>query len=192
MKQIVAVVTLLSAQGCVQEDSIDYSSTEYALEPPVEIVTPITGLSQDEQDLAIEEVARITEGRFADSGALLRYEPVLIDPADIIIGDLSQQGAVADRFMISLFGDVSFDVIESRFRPLDINNQASWQGTLKSDDGGKVSMFIQSGEVWPPSLVIRIHAYPKGYTLIATDNLPYVYAAVEIDVERLDRHRHSR
>lgn len=192
MRKIAAILMLMLVQGCLQEQFDDESSIAFTEGPQIELVRSISGLDEDGQNAAIAEVERVAEGNFGITGALLRYEPVLIDPSDIIVGDLSQPNAIANTFEITLFGDVSYVATGTKFRPLDINNQASWQGVLNGGEAGKVSMSIHSGDTWPPSLVVRVDADPEFYLLLATDNVPYVYVAAEIDVEHVRSQKFSR
>ena len=183
MNRIVGTLILLASQGCVQESSDDNLTTDDSEEPLVELVRSVSALNDVQRIAAVAEVDKTVEGNFDISWGLLRYEPVLIDPSAVIVGDLARPGAIAREFQISIFGDVSYTVSQTEFDPLNTNHFARMKGVLNGGGAGKIRMGIQSGLEWPPSLLIRIDAPPRFYLLLATDNIPYVYVAAEFDVE---------
>ena len=137
---------------------------------------------KDLRNAAIAEVETTVVANFGINRGILRYEPVLIEAGDIIIGDLSQPDAFAKEFQLSFLGDVSFTATETKFRPLDINNQANWHGVLDDGDSGTVEMTIHAGDVGSPLLSIRVNAPPYYFLLFPLDTMPNVYVAAEADV----------
>ena len=150
--------------------------------PNIALVRSIFDVDEDVRNAAIAETEKFVVANFGIDRGLLRYEPVLIESTDIIVGDLSQSDAIAKKFQLSFLGDVSITATETQFRPLDVNNQASWSGVLDGGDSGTIQMSIQAPDVGSPYLIIRIDAPPYYYLLVPLDNMPNVYVAGEANL----------
>ena len=177
----VSDVALVDAETNTQEERANLD-VAVAAAPSIELVSSIFLGDQDIRNEAIAEAEKVVEATFGIGRGVLRYEPVLIDSSEIIIGDLSQPGAIAKEFKLSFLSNVSFKATETEFKPLDVNNQALWRGVLDEGDGGTIEMTIHAGGFGSPSLSIRLNAPPYYFLLFPLDNMPNVYVAAEANV----------
>lgn len=150
--------------------------------PLIELVSSIYTADKDVRDAAIAAAETHVVANFGINKGVLRYEAVLIEPDDIIVGDLSQPDAFAKEFRISFLSGVSFTATETEFRPLDINNQASWRGVLDGGSSGTIEMTINAGYVGNPYLSIRLNAPPNYYFLSPLDDMRNIYVAAEANI----------
>jgi len=150
--------------------------------PRIELVRSIYTADKDVRDAAIAEAETHVVANYGVNKGILRYETVLIEPDDIIVGDLSQPDAFAKEFHISFLGNVSFMATETEFSPPDINNQASWRGVLDGGNSGTIEMTIHAYYVGNPYLSIRLNAPPNYYFLFPLDGMRNIYVAAEANV----------
>jgi len=152
--------------------------------PDVELVRSIFNANKDKRNEAILEAETVVAANFGIGRGILRFEPVLLNPRDIIIGSLSEPGALRKTFQLTIFEGLSFTATETEFKTLDINNQAVWRGIVSSSDlSGTIEMTIHASNNGNQSLSIRVNTPPYYFILFPLDTMPDVYVAAEANVQ---------
>jgi hypothetical protein len=109
---------------------------------------------QKAQAAAEEYVAALS------SEMILRWRAVRIDPANFLTGSYLINGSMPKTFQISPFPDTVFIVSETDYTIWEINESASWKGSIVGSDDGRVEISIVGG-VTSPGFVIRIFDGPS-------------------------------
>lgn len=116
--------------------------------------------------------------------AMLRWEPVYIDPGKIVVGKFVGEDAESDsrtpqeEIVISPFPDVSFEVSMREFD--DVGWGASWIGDIAGPDGGTVTFHLSPDEQGRTVLQAYIVTDTRNYNLVPTNNFGH-YVAVEMN-----------
>jgi len=116
--------------------------------------------------------------------AMLRWEPVYIDPGKIVAGKFVGEDAESDsrtpreEIVISPFPDVSFEVSMRDFD--DVGWGASWIGDIAGPSGGTVTFHLSPDEHGRTVLQGYIVTDTRNYNLTPTSTFGH-YVAVEMN-----------
>jgi len=145
--------------------------------PLVEVVTSIY-----KQDLAYRVMAqRVAEEMIEhhETSRYLRWEPVRIDPLQMINGSYLRDGALPRSLSIKPFTDANFVVDQTDYTVYSEDDGAVWEGMIRGVKYGKVIITI-SGGLETPSFDIGIYTHQHRIRVLPTD-VATVYIAIEID-----------
>ena len=167
---------LITAPRAVVRE-LDDSPNSHNNQPLVEVVTSIYN-----QDLAYRDIAQRVADEMIEHHETSRYrrwEPVRIDPSQIIDGSYLKHGAIPRSLSIAPFTDASFVVDQTDYTIFSENDGAIWEGKIRGFNYGKVVISI-SGGIETPSLDIGIYTDQNRIHVFPTD-VATVYIAIEID-----------
>ena len=123
--------------------------------------------------------------------AILRWEPVYIDPRKIVAGSFTGEDSSADSripretIQISPFQDVSFHVSMRKFE--DAGWGAAWVGDIKNGDGGTVTIYFAPDEENRMTILAYIETDRGNINLAPTSSYGH-YVAVEMNPTHYQRY----
>jgi hypothetical protein len=156
---------------------LDDSPNSHNNQPLVEIVTSIYEQDPTYRDMAQRVVEEMVKHH--ETSRYLRWEPVRIEPSQIIDGSYLKDGAIPRSLAIAPFRDARFVVDQTNYTIYSENDGAIWEGEIRGFNYGKVIITIGGG-IDTPSLEIGIYSHQNRIHVFPTD-VATVYIAIEID-----------
>jgi len=106
----------------------------------------------------------------------LRWEPISIEPIDILTGDFLVDGTMPSSISVSPFADVSVVADQERYLIMEASNSAIWSGKIRGSENGRVEISIV--DVDGPVFTVRFRNYSSAISLLQSET-PNFYVAIE-------------
>ena len=147
--------------------------------PPLEIIRSIYDYDRDFQEAALAATNRVIANYRNDPDILSRWKPVRLETANFLAGNYLDDGSIKKSFQISPFPDMTFTVVEKRYRILQKQRMLSWEGSIVGSDNGTVTLAIVPGKD-TPWFSFKIRNGPQIISITSTDH-PNTHVAMEIN-----------